>query len=67
MIQFLLRLITPIAESMGAEASMVESVLKQCATQVNVICWGLVALVVFLVACHWLMKKETVPPSGGRR
>lgn len=62
MIQFLLRLITPIAESMGAEASMVESVLKQCATQVNVICWGLVALVVFLVACHWLMKKGNRAP-----
>lgn len=64
MIQFLLRLITPIAESMGAEASMVESVLKQCATQVNVICWGLVALIVFVIACRWLMKKGNRAPFG---
>ena len=57
MVDLLVKLIAPIAESMGAEASMVEGILRQVEPQVNVICYGLLAAIALLIAVHWIFKK----------
>lgn len=62
MVDLLSKLISPIAESMGAEASMVEGVLRQISTPVNVICYGLLAAIVLLIAVHWIFKKGNRHP-----
>ena len=62
MIDLLVKLIAPIAESMGAEASMVEGILRQVEPQVNVICYGLLAAIALLIAVHWIFKKGNRHP-----
>ena len=62
MVELLIKLVTPIAEGMGVEASMVEGLLRQLAPQVNVIGWGLVAALALMIAAHWIFKKGNRHP-----
>ena len=53
----LLTLMGPIFNKMGAETSQVKPYLEKCAPHITAILIAIAALIVILIAAHWLAKK----------
>jgi len=58
-IEFLINLLTPIAISFGASASDVRNYLTVLSSYIYAILIAIAALIVVMVAVHWLFKKGT--------